>query len=165
MPFSVCNDPTPLSIKGRQDIGEGRIKSNERVAKLSRHSFSGFGLSLLMIAVRFYSKRQEQCLIRLPRAKTSIRGLCVFPVEMNCRSINVSHGVWDRGMVPSQLRVCKQVHTRDLEEVCLGLPAGQQQWQRLTSWCVGNGCLGHDCHNSLLRAFPQLLSDNFLKNH
>ena len=95
---------------------------------------------------------------------SGLRGLMKFPVELGCKSLNISHGVWDRGVFSSQLRLFQQSHCQVVREAAAGLPPGEAKMLELQSWCLGNGCCDHDCHSALHRAFAVELDDKaFMK--
>ncbi|CAK0826209.1 unnamed protein product [Prorocentrum cordatum] len=84
---------------------------------------------------------------------------------MGATAVNISHGVWDRGIFSAAWRLFHQSHQRAVEERVADMDEGGGRMLRLMSWVVGNGCCDHDCHGSLHRAFCGEMDDKlFMKS-
>lgn len=161
--MSWCNDPTPLSSRARfkfEEGGEVFVREGGRSQEYLIQRVWCFDLK--KDAAVFFCPPQVMADKSAATHFAALRGLWKFPVECGVSSLNVSHGVWDRGIFSSQFRLFFQEHQRSCEEVASTMGGGEGLWLKLLSWCVGNGCCDHDCHGSLHRAFAAEMGDKNL---
>lgn len=163
---SYCNDPTPLSMRARYKIADndGDIVIRE----------GGKSSEWLIQRMWAFNLRGQAAVAFPPPAKMAnkraathyagMRQLFDFPVDLGARSVNIAHGVWDRGIYSAMYRLFFQSHAQSLSEATSRMVLGEGKLLNLMSWCVGNGCCDHDCHGALHRAFVDRFSDKlFMK--
>ena len=93
-----------------------------------------------------------------------LQGLVGFPISFGVAGVNISHGVWDRGIYTAQYRLFWQAHQKSIAQASASLLLGEARLLDLLSWCVGNGCCDHDCHGALRRAMTPDIDDKGVQN-
>ena len=164
--FAFCNDPTPMSLTARYQWGDDRddeviIRGGQKsseflVQRVWVSSLSGEASVCFAPPKRMADKTASAHM-------AGIRGLMSFPCELGIKGLNLSHGVWDRGIFSAQFRLFGQRHQQAVVQASAAMMPGEGRLLDLLSWCTGNACCDHDCHNALKRALSPDVDDKQFK--
>ena len=163
--LSYCNGTTPFSLRRRVAMGEGRgtlvRTSGASVEYLIQRVWATDPKNATMV---HFTARKRMLNKSAACHVAGVRKLALFPMELGNKSLNVSHGIWDRGIYTAAFRLFCQQHHRAVEGQLQTMPPGEAEVFRLQSWAVGNGCVDHDCHGALHRALASAMDDRgFMK--
>ena len=164
--FTFSNDPTPLSstVYDHTDghDGQARCKRSggasdeyliQRVWGRNMHG----DVVVAFFPPRIMANKTAACHM------AGTRAMMPSPFEMGAKGLNISHGVWDRGIFSAEYRLFCQYHAYELELHCSGMDAGEAALFEKLSWVTGNGCCAHDCHGALGRAYNKEITDKQFK--
>ena len=163
--LSYCNGTTPFSLRRRVAMGEDRgtlvRTSGASVEYLIQRVWATDPKNATM---GHFTARKRMLNKSAACHVAGVRKLALFPMELGNKSLNVSHGIWDRGIYTAAFRLFCQQHHRAVEGQLQTMPPGEAEVFRLQSWAVGNGCVDHDCHGALHRALASAMDDRgFMK--
>ena len=104
--FSYCNDPTPVSLTTRYDFGGGAetlVRGGKQAVELFAQrvwAFTVSGASSVLVGPpRAMANKSASCHFN------GLQALGDFPVLFGVTGLNISHGIWDRGIYTSEYRL------------------------------------------------------------
>ena len=85
-----------------------------------------------------------------------------YPFKYGCRTVNITHVVFDGALFESLSLAIFRDHSKSLEIEARSMSVGEAQLLQLHSWFVGTPCMDHSCQNAVRWGLRQFLDQKEL---